>query len=111
MGWEVRRGKRYYYRSRRENGRVVKEYFGCGPEAEEAARQDAEAAAEKFRRQERSFKLAQEVEEFARLDDYMQFLCDAAVAKALGPAGYHKVRGRWRKKYRKRKEESGPGAA
>jgi hypothetical protein len=103
MGWEVRRGKRYYYRSRRENGLVVKEYFGCGPEAEEAARQDAEAAAEKFRRQECALKLALEVETFARLDDSMKRLCDAAVAKTLGAAGYHKVRGQWRKKYRKRK--------
>ena len=35
MGWEVRRGKRYYYRTERVNGRVVKTYIGSGPAAEE----------------------------------------------------------------------------
>ncbi len=40
MPWEMRRnGRRYFYRGRRINGRVVKEYYGCGPLAELAARE------------------------------------------------------------------------
>jgi hypothetical protein len=27
MGWELRRGRLYYYRRRRRDGRVVREYF------------------------------------------------------------------------------------
>jgi hypothetical protein len=30
MGWERRRSGRYYYRARKINGRVVKEYVGQG---------------------------------------------------------------------------------
>ncbi len=41
MAWEQRSGKKYYYRSYRVNGRVVKEYFGAGPIAELAASEDA----------------------------------------------------------------------
>ena len=34
MAWETRpNGKRYFYMGRRVNGRVVKEYYGCGPAA------------------------------------------------------------------------------
>ena len=40
MGWEK---GRYYTRTRRVDGKVVREYFGCGPEAERAAREDDEA--------------------------------------------------------------------
>jgi hypothetical protein len=42
MGWEVRRGKRYYYRKKRVNGRVRSIYFGSGGRAFLAAQEDAE---------------------------------------------------------------------
>src|SRR4051812_49982034 len=40
--WEVRgkHGKRYYYRTRRRNGRMVRQYVGTGPRAEIAAAGD-----------------------------------------------------------------------
>ena len=37
MAWERRGKHRFYYHSRRVNGRVIKEYFGRGPMAEAAA--------------------------------------------------------------------------
>jgi len=42
MSWDAKRedGPRYYYRSRRIDGRAVKEYVGTGPLAEMASRMD-----------------------------------------------------------------------
>ncbi len=42
MGWEIRAGKRCYYRKVREGGRVRSVYMGSGERAEAAAREDAE---------------------------------------------------------------------
>ena len=42
MPWEQRGGKKYYYRSRREGDKVVKDYFGCGAAARSAAQADEE---------------------------------------------------------------------
>jgi hypothetical protein len=42
MGWETRRGRRYYYRKERVNGRVRSIYFGSGGRALLAAHEDAE---------------------------------------------------------------------
>ena len=42
MAWELRDGNWYYYRPHRCGNRVYREYIGTGPEAERAARVDAE---------------------------------------------------------------------
>ena len=102
MGWERRGKKQYYYRSVWKNGRVVKKYFGCGPEAEEAARQDAEAQAQKMRNLHALVELEREVAEFLAVDDYLVAVFDAAMAAA----GYHKYRGKWRKKRKPREAAS-----
>ena len=49
MSWEARGNKRYYTRSRRINGRVVREYIGAGLLAEAAATLDSAARAERQR--------------------------------------------------------------
>lgn len=95
MGWD--RGK-YYSRSKKVNGRVVREYVGTGPEAELAARIDALA---RFRR------VAARLAWYARraeLDALDSPLCDldelaGLVAEAaLYIAGYHqRKRNEWRK--------------
>jgi hypothetical protein len=42
MGWEVYDGRRYYYRKRRVNGRIISIYCGSGARGEAAAREEAE---------------------------------------------------------------------
>jgi hypothetical protein len=102
MAWE-RRGKgKYYYRSLRVNGRVVKEYVGAGPAAEEIAKLDADArrmaAAEKAAWREKMAKYAEITAMIIRLNE----LSDLLIAVTMCAAGYHKPnRGPWRKKRRK----------
>jgi hypothetical protein len=48
MGWETRRGRRYYYRACKVNGRVTKAYGGSGPVAEFLAWQDAQGRSERL---------------------------------------------------------------
>lgn len=103
MSWELRGGKRCYYRAKRVNGRVVKEYCGTGPEAEAAARADAEAARAKFAARYKAarelFEFRKDVAEFYAFDDLMA----AEIARHMVALGFHKYRGVWRKK-RKPKE-------
>jgi hypothetical protein len=104
MGWD--RG-RYYTRSRKVNGRVVREYVGTGRLAELAAELDAIKRQE--REAERSARKA-ERQELETLDESLEKLNDLAdlVARAaLLAAGYrqHK-RGEWRKQ-RGQRDEAG----
>jgi hypothetical protein len=91
------RGGPYYTRSRREGGRVVREYIGSGPvaelvaEADRAAREEREAAAMRERR---------EREKLEALAAPVLELSDAAdiLARAhLIAAGYHRHKGEWRR--------------
>ena len=95
MAWD--RG-RYYTRSRKVNGRVVREYVGAGLVAELAAETDAimrhmreaERAAERAKRAERDALDGA----FDRLND----LADLVACAALMAAGFRRHnRGEWRK--------------
>lgn len=99
MAWE--RG--YYYRVRRENGRVVREYVGRGRVAELIAELDA------LERKKRCDKerldaaaLRDEIAKLATLDDDLNALIetsDLLVRAALVAAGYHQHKhGEWRKR-------------
>jgi hypothetical protein len=94
MGWE--RG--YYYRSRKVNGRVVREYVGTGRVAELAAQLDD------IKRQERKAEKAAWQEEKARLDALdadvaaLIELTELVAAGALVAAGYHQHKRQWRRK-------------
>jgi hypothetical protein len=95
MGWD--RG-RYYTRSKRANGRVVREYVGAGRVAELAAEMDA---IERERREaERADRMAKRARVEAldaplkRLDEVADLLAHAA----LVAAGFRQHnRGEWRK--------------
>ena len=96
MGWD--KGK-YYTRSVRRNGRVEREYVGCGELAHVIAQVDAwERTERKMRR------LTEEIErdEIDALDRLIRIMFDATeslVRSELELAGYHQHdRGSWRKK-------------
>ncbi len=92
MAWESRaRGGRYYTRSRRVEGRVVREYVGCGIAGELAAQADQEA-----RRIQETIRAAERAERKA-LEDIEQVLvsynraADGLTAGVLSNAGYHRT--------------------
>lgn len=96
MGWE--RG-RYYTRSRREGGRVVREYVGSGPDAALIARFDE---MERDHRESERITARMEREELDALDAPLLALDDLAdllARAALLAAGYRQHhRGEWRKR-------------
>jgi hypothetical protein len=115
MGWDK---GRYYTRSKKVNGRVVREYVGTGYVAELAAQLDAvERERKNLERAETHMgKLASEA-----LDESLQELNDLAellARAALVAAGFHRhKRGEWRKKREQRdhptakhQERDGPAA-
>jgi hypothetical protein len=100
MGWETRRGRgRYYTRSRKVNGRIIREYVGTGLVAELAAQQDAEARAQRLAERDRlQHESARWASATAPLSDLSRLL-DGLTAAALIAAGYHQHhRGTWRKR-------------
>ncbi len=103
MGWEPReRGGLYYTRSRREGGRVVREYVGSGEIAEALAH--ADGAIRRARRLERARGRA-EVERLEALAAPARELDEAAevlVRAHLVAAGWHRHKGEWRKMRRGR---------
>ena len=81
--WERReRGGLYYTRSRKENGRVVREYVGGGVLGELAARMDAE---DRRRRQEEAAAWKEERERLEELAGLVDELCEGVetVARAV----------------------------
>ena len=104
MAWEMRgRSGPYYTRSRRVQGRVVREYIGRGRVAELAAQLDA---LEREERQLRCRQLALERERLRGFDAALDGLCEATdllVAAVLVQAGYHRHnRGEWRRRRERR---------
>ena len=100
MGWETRqRGGRYYTRSKKIGGRVIREYVGKGPVAELAAASDARARAQReaqttaWRAERERIDVA-----IAPLEEFCD-LVEALGRASLLVAGYHRHhRGEWRRK-------------
>src|SRR4051812_31262119 len=97
MGWD--HGGRYYTRSRREGGRIVREYIGGGRAGEIVAQLD-ELARERCETERQMRRI--EREEIDELDAGVNELdehADLLARAALVAAGFrqHK-RGEWRKK-------------
>ena len=100
MGWKTINGRRYFYKSEREGGRVKTTYFGAGEsgllisllELEDRAEREAEREQRQAEREEF------ETEEKAVADwfDDVQAVADAAMIAA----GFHKHKGQWRRKRR-----------
>jgi hypothetical protein len=100
MGWKQINGRRYFYKSEREGGRVKSTYFGAGQGgllmAEMIAFEQLERAEERER--ERGEREGSDAEERAISDwfDGVQAVADAAMIAA----GFHKRKGQWRRKRR-----------
>ena len=97
--WERReRGGLYYTRSRKEGGRVVREYVGTGVLGELAARMDAE---DRRRLEEETAAWREEREHLEELAGLVDEFCDEVetmVRAALLAAGFRRHnRGEWRK--------------
>lgn len=100
MGWETRqRGGRYYTRSRRVGGRVVREYLGVGDAADTAAALDTAERTERARRMEASRRDCECLDEVDRIVGELCGLAELAARAMLTAAGYrqHK-RGEWRRR-------------
>lgn len=100
MAWETRNGKgRYYTRSRKECGCVVRVYIGMGAQAEAAAEMDRQRRA-RLQADKTSTKLVREC--YAQAQAALTAYCDdvdGQLRAALERAGYHQhKRGEWRRK-------------
>ena len=98
--WERReRGGPYYTRSRKEGGRVVREYVGGGVLGEIAHLEDE---SERRRREEEASSWKEERERLEGLMAPVDELCEVAevlARAALVAAGYRRHnRGEWRKR-------------
>jgi len=109
MAWERReRGGLYYTRSRKVNGKVVREYVGGGVLGEIAARMDAE---ERRRREAEAAAWREErkrLEEFASLIDELCEGAETIARAALLTAGFRRhKRGEWRRQREPRTDADG----
>jgi hypothetical protein len=99
VSWETRNGKgRYYVRTWREGGRIVRQYIGTGMFGEYWASVDELARAE---RADEAAAARAEVEQLSELDKLVAASAQAArvvASQALIAAGYRRhQRGEWRK--------------
>jgi hypothetical protein len=100
MAWEKHGEKRYYYRSTRVNGRVVKVYCGPGTVGRLAAEVDTRCQEE--RRAEHEARLAERIRLQALAAMTVQFrdLCQVLADAVLLTAGFHRPnRQPWRKSH------------
>lgn len=107
--WEAReRGGLYYTRSRKVNGKVVREYVGGGVSGEIAARMDAE---ERQRREEEAAAWREERGDLEELAGLVNGFCEdvETIARAaLLAAGFRRhKRSEWRRKREPRTDTAG----
>jgi hypothetical protein len=98
VSYETRRGQKYYYRARRVEGRVVKQYVGRGPAAQQAADEDAQRRIDRL--EQRRGELRFENQLSLLYEDFEQFwqASERAFRLALLACNYHRRRGEWRRR-------------
>jgi len=107
MAWESRNGAGHYYtRSKRVNGRVMREYVGTGLIGELAALEDAERRAEREARRRRLWNAEKsKLEALESTVDRFTHSVSELTSLLLVSAGYYRHhRGGWRK-HRERKRD------
>jgi hypothetical protein len=103
MGWEYRGRRQYYYRPRRRDGRVVREYLGRGTIGAAAARLDAEARARREAEARALASLRVRLEGPQAALDRFDRVCVMMLDAALLAAGYRRLPRRpWRKRRTRR---------
>ena len=104
MSWEQRNGYGPYYTySHRENGRIVREYYGKGELGQLAA--DVDALGVRTRLVEREDRAEERARIAAIEDPLVEFdrAVDLAISAELLVAGYHRHdRGPWRRRHGQR---------
>jgi hypothetical protein len=99
MSWVVRGNCRYYYRPKRANGRVCRQYLGAGAEARLAAALDEQRRAE---RQARRRALTADREHWRTAAAPSKALAagaDLLLEAVLLAEGYHRPNyGKWRRR-------------
>ena len=91
MGWETRGNSRYYYRKKRQKGKVVSEYVGTGEVALMASQLDQEQK-DTIREERAEMGLLEQKE--AQLNTLIKRL----IGGIFLISGFHKHKGQWRKK-------------
>lgn len=111
MAWETRKGSgRYYTRSRRVNGRVVREYGGAGFPGECLELQQHAERLDRQRAQHQNWIAWDACQSATALLGVYCELVEVITRDALEGAGYHRHhRGEWRK--RRGKETSASASA
>lgn len=100
MSWETRpNGSRYYTRSRRVNGRIVREYVGGGAIGELSEQMDAIEREERQQRAEAIRDAKAERDSFDELLRQFEEITENIGRGLLIAAGYHQHnRSEWRKR-------------
>jgi predicted NAD-dependent protein-ADP-ribosyltransferase YbiA (DUF1768 family) len=95
MAYERRGSKSYYYRAKKKNGYVIKEYLGRGERAKRAAKEDAQKKATRDR--DRTERQAWEAmaSQIAQLHQLTKLLTHSHLVNA---GFYRHHRGEWRKR-------------
>ena len=99
MSYEARGSHRYYYRARKVDGRVVKEYVGHGPAAEVMAAQDEASRVERRAAAEVRRTRQSQLTDLDRVTDATGASIETLLRASLVAAGYHRHhRGEWRRR-------------
>jgi hypothetical protein len=107
MAWEQRGSSRFYYRSRRADGRVTREYCGNALFGAAAALEDESARARRAERKAMTSREQQEHRSALNLQADVDRALDQLVSKTLAAAGFHQHKnGEWRKKRGSTKAQS-----
>jgi len=99
MSYEQRGSHRYYYRARKVDGRVVKEYVGHGPLSEAMVAQDELARVERRAAAEARGRRQSQLNDLDRAVDAAGASIETLFRASLTAAGYHRHhRGEWRRR-------------
>ena len=99
MGWETRKGKRYYYRARRDDtGRVVKEYCGAGTNAKLAAQNDLDERKARERDRMALEELKLKLADADRLMKSLDAGCEMTMEAVLLANNFYKHQSEWRRR-------------